>query len=127
MGVEALSVPQAEAALKFLELPVTDVTELFSHIDKDKRGEISKEQFQEGLTQLKRPASRQDAAMLTASIGGIGYTVDCLEQRAEDVVSKMNRLNSTLGTAFAGLRELAEGSAGQDVEVFLRKVGCIKC
>lgn len=125
---EAISVPQVAAAFKQLELPVQDVKELFSHLDRDRSGAISMQELETGIKQMKQPATRFDVACMTAQIGGSGQCVDQLKQRCKHLHRDLDSLKIHLGSAFAELSCLiqADCSTGQVPEVILRRAGRIQ-
>lgn len=125
---EAMSVPQISAAFKHLELPVGNVDELFSHLDRDKSGSITVEEFEAGVRLMKMPAKRFDVACLTATVGGHVTFVKNLEKRCDGLVGEMEYLADTLNSAFAELSTLVDPNSdtGAVPEVILRKAGRIR-
>merc|ERR1719199_49348 len=57
---DAMLMPQVQMAFKNLDLPVTNIKDLFNHLDKRRREEVTVEEFEKGILLLKRPASRFD-------------------------------------------------------------------
>lgn len=125
---DAMSVPEVSAAFNRLELPVKDVEELFEHLDKHHKGEITIQQFEHGLAELKNPSNRFDMACLSATVGGAASFAKVLSMRAGYTSGGLSRLQADLEPAFALLEELSrpEGGMGQVPEVRFRAAGKIK-
>jgi len=127
---DAMSIPQVARAFKQLDLPATvsDVKTLFNHLDKERAGEITLDQFQRGLEMMKKPANRKDVACLTAGVGGVTTGISRIERRAEKMIRRLDRLGGTLNTAFAMLGAFVDPSSdmGQVPEVVLRRAHTIK-
>jgi len=118
--------PQVAQAVKKLDLPITDPEELFEHLDKTHIGTVSVEDFDRGLVNMKRPATRYDVACLTATIGGSVTYTGRIARRANRFITNMDELRFLLGTSFAELSQLAGGEeeeSKQNVppEIFLRQ------
>jgi hypothetical protein len=125
---DALSVPEVAAAFKRLDLPVKDVEELFEHLDRHHKGEITIQEFEHGLSELNQPSNRFDMACLSATVGGAATFAKVLSMRTGYCSGGLSQLKADLEPAFALLEELArpEGGMGQVPEVRLRAAGKIK-
>merc|ERR1712125_221887 len=53
---EAYNIPQVSHALRQLELPLPDLKALFSHLDRQRQGTITLDDFEKGVVALKLPA-----------------------------------------------------------------------
>eukprot|EP00929_Paragymnodinium_shiwhaense_P025306 TRINITY_DN15343_c0_g1_i1.p1 TRINITY_DN15343_c0_g1~~TRINITY_DN15343_c0_g1_i1.p1 ORF type:complete len:459 (+),score=122.76 TRINITY_DN15343_c0_g1_i1:73-1449(+) len=125
---DAFMIPQVSHALRQLELPFADLKELFLHLDKQRRGAITVDQFEKGLQLLKVPAARFDVACLTANIGGSVSFCSRLQTRTDNICGDLRELKTTIGCALDELRRLAtsEDEMGKVPEVVLRRQGKIK-
>lgn len=124
---EAMAVPEINMALLTLDLPVDTVDELFHHLDKEERGEITLEILLNGIALLIKPATRFDTACLTALVGGNASYTDRLLGRATELQETMEEFHSTLAHAFDELGDLTRSSSmGQVPECILRKAGIVK-
>jgi len=124
---DAMSIPQLALVFRRLELPLLNTESLFRHIDHQRKGRITLEQFEKTLTNLKKPANRFDVACLTATLGGSSTSVLRLERRADAVLGKLESVKRTLSSSFAELNVLAQPDqeTGQVPEVVLRRAGAI--
>merc|ERR1712151_526988 len=124
---EAMSVPQVVRAINKLELPVKDHDELFSHLDRDRCGEMTPAEMQKRLETMKRPANRFDIACLTASIGGSVTYVHRMEKRTDALLHELKDLKWRMRQSFLELNQLTrtDNDSGQVPEVVLRKAGKI--
>eukprot|EP00927_Polykrikos_kofoidii_P078267 TRINITY_DN75114_c0_g1_i1.p1 TRINITY_DN75114_c0_g1~~TRINITY_DN75114_c0_g1_i1.p1 ORF type:complete len:449 (-),score=73.06 TRINITY_DN75114_c0_g1_i1:79-1353(-) len=125
---DALQLPQILLAFRRLELPVSDLTELFKHLDRRRVDAITLDEFSNGLLNLKRPASRFDVACLTANIGGSATFVTRLEKRTQNLGGELEAVSKCLNKALHELQHLAtsEEGMGSVPEVNARRQGKIK-
>jgi len=124
----AMHLPDVADGLKALDLPVSDIKQLFLHLDRHRQGEITVEEFKEGLHRMKNPATRFDIACLSATIGGSVSFTERLEQRAQRTCASFQHLKATLQDAFSDLEELhlPGGAMSEMPELLLRKEGRIE-
>lgn len=125
---DAMSVPVIRDGLKNLNLPLTDAAELFDHIDKAGTGELSVDEFEDGLLKLREPTSRFDMACLTAQIGSSVAITTRLDKRSEALLETMHALSASLVDAFAELGDTAYSEEQVEVapEVGLRRSRAIR-
>lgn len=124
---DALEIPSVATCFRALEMPFPDVDTLFEHLDLHKKGELTLDQFKEGLYRLKEPASRLDYARLAAFLGGKVTYMGRVEQRSEVLRKRVKSTAEKLSIAVAKLGVYAQS---EDVEswlpeVKLRKAGVI--
>jgi len=122
---DAMQLPQVAHAIRQLDLPVSDIKHLHTHLDKRRCGEVTAEEFEKGCLLLKMPASRFDVACLTANIGGSVTYVSRLENRCDDMMDELTGCNVAIARASKELNEFRL-SMGDVPEVGLRKDGRIK-
>mmetsp|Transcript_31984 Transcript_31984/g.56540 ORF Transcript_31984/g.56540 Transcript_31984/m.56540 type:complete len:441 (-) Transcript_31984:40-1362(-) len=122
---EGLDVPGVRAAWKALDLPVTDMGQLWQHLDPMGKGEISLREFEKGCRRLKDPASRLDMACLAAKLNGNAVRCGDLDARCVYVSDDMETLCSILGGAFTHLRQyVLSDEVNENIpEVGLRRAG----
>jgi len=122
---EALQVPQVRKAYEELDLPVTDLQQLWAHLDTHSDGEITLDQFEYGCMVLLEPAKRYDMATLSAKLNGRGVFCDSLSKRCDATVQDMDHLFSRLTIGFAKMREYVMSEDVKDLlpEVSLRRAG----
>mmetsp|Transcript_51404 Transcript_51404/g.122168 ORF Transcript_51404/g.122168 Transcript_51404/m.122168 type:complete len:350 (-) Transcript_51404:108-1157(-) len=122
---EAMEIPQVAAAFKQLDLPVPDPDKLFKQIDKRRAGEVSVQEFKEGLLRLKEPATRVDYARLAARLGGKVTYMDRVEARTEDLRRKLHQTAESLSFAMEKLGSYTESEGVSEwlPEVPLRAQG----
>jgi hypothetical protein len=117
---EGMMVPQVKTAYDRLELPVTDLHQLWIHLDTERAGEISTDEFEAGCLSLLEPANRFDMASLSAKLNGRAAFGDHLAHRCDDVVEDMSVLFQKLSYGFAKMREHV---LSEDVNTLIPEVG----
>lgn len=120
---EAMSVSFVQRAIEKLDLPCETPEGLFQHLDRDRCGEMTPQEFQGRLETMKRPANRFDIACLTASIGGSVTYVNRMETRTDTLLTELRDLKVRMRRSFAELNHLTrtDQDSGQVPEVVLRK------
>merc|ERR1712232_1490156 len=98
---EALVVPLVKKTYDELELPVTDVEQLWHHLDEHDAGEITLDRFSDGCGKLLEPARRFDMAVLSAKLNARSQFAENLGDRCEAVTQDMEVLFKKLTTGFA--------------------------
>merc|ERR1712137_404365 len=96
--------------------------------DRGKRGEITIEQFSNGLQALTEPATRYDLACVSASLGGCTAYAAKLEGRAVDCSERVSKLKDLLGEAYREVTNYANDDSGMGKvgAVMLRRTGAIQ-
>merc|ERR1712046_262114 len=92
---DAMRIPSIKRALKQLDLPLTNILDLFKHLDVHKLGEVTIPEVRKGIINLKSPASRFDIACLAAKLGGSVTYVSRLEGRTDMLVGTVKELSQT--------------------------------
>jgi hypothetical protein len=122
---EAMLVPQVKHAYQRLNLPVTDLHQLWLHLDQDLDNEVSLEDFESGCLSLLEPAKRFDMACLSAKLNGRAAFGQRLSDRCDHVVDDLEVLSSKLSYGFAKMRTyvMSEDVNTLIPEVSLRQAG----
>jgi len=122
---EGMMVAQVKKAYDELDLPVTDLNQLWAHLDEHCEGEITLEQFEHGCQVLLEPAKRFDMACLSAKLAGRGVFADNLGKRCDGTVREMDKLFKRLSWGMAKCRQHAMSDEIKEVfpEVGLRRAG----
>merc|ERR1711924_457767 len=108
-----------------LNLPVSDLQQLWTHLDTYCEGEITLDQFEYGCTMLMEPAKRFDMACLSARLNGKAQFAENLTQRCDDVTAAMDDVFSKLSVGFAKCRQHVLSPEIKEIfpEVGLRRAG----
>jgi hypothetical protein len=117
---EGMLVPQVKHAYQTLDLPVTDVKQLWMHLDQDRRGEITMEEFEHGCLSLLEPAKRYDMACLAAKLHGRAAFGQHLEVRCDEVVKDMSLVSKKLKYGFTVMKQYVQS---EDVNILIPEVG----
>jgi len=121
----AMDAPQVAHAFEQLDLPISDINELFRYLDKTNQGFISLDELVEGCLALKRPASRVDMMRFTARLGNSVRRASSLEGRAEANRQRLCGLTKNLQAMMTEVREYSYVLAHRIPEVELRRQGKI--
>lgn len=124
---DAQFVPAVAKAFKQLDLPLTDMTELFRHLDKNRKGAITPQEFEQNLSIMVKPSTCLDVCSLTASIGGSVTYVSRMGQRSDFLIEQMDTLRDLLETSYSELGKLSDPNlvSSPVAEVGLRQKGVI--
>mmetsp|Transcript_83008 Transcript_83008/g.216377 ORF Transcript_83008/g.216377 Transcript_83008/m.216377 type:complete len:433 (-) Transcript_83008:35-1333(-) len=124
---DAQFVPAVAKAFKQLDLPLTDMKELFRHLDKNRKGAITVEEFEHHLRNMVKPSTALDVCSLTASIGGSVTYVSRMGRRSDVLMDQMDTLRDLLETSYSELGRLADPHlvTSPVAEVGLRQKGVI--
>jgi hypothetical protein len=122
---EGMQIPQVKKAYNDLDLPVTDIHQLWEHLDERAEGEITLDQFEHGCKILLEPAKRFDMACLSARLHGRAAFAENLERRCESTIADMDDLFARLSVGMGKLRKhvLSEDVNELFAEVGLRRAG----
>mmetsp|Transcript_103766 Transcript_103766/g.298101 ORF Transcript_103766/g.298101 Transcript_103766/m.298101 type:complete len:299 (-) Transcript_103766:93-989(-) len=122
---DCMHMQSVKEGMDSLDLPFADLDEMFHHLDLNKKGELSIEEFTDGLMHIRKPSNANDNTALTARIGGSVTYVKRMGFRADGLRDKLHDLRHVLGASFEELGRLAEPNAGSMAEVALRRTGVI--
>lgn len=123
---DAMFLPEIGGGFQRLDLPLQVPEELFEHLDTQRAGAMTVEEFERGVASLKRPSTTLDVALLTATIGGSATFCSRIDHRAQSCIGEMERLKDLLTTSFDELSSLADPASKDSVpEVYLRSSGKI--
>lgn len=125
---EAMMVAPVKKAYDELHLPVTDLNQLWAHLDTYSEGEITPDQFEHGCASLLEPATRIDMASLSAKLNGRASFAENLGRRCDETISEMDHIFSGLQVGFAKMRAhvLSDEINELFAEVGLRRAGKMK-
>mmetsp|Transcript_52121 Transcript_52121/g.137896 ORF Transcript_52121/g.137896 Transcript_52121/m.137896 type:complete len:409 (-) Transcript_52121:15-1241(-) len=113
--------PVIARAFRQLDIPASDVEELFRALDVDDSGDITFDEFINGCMRLKSPPDRKDHMKLSMDLrrGIVLSSRFC--DRCDRVQSGLQHTTATLNVVFAELRKHAQQS--DDVVMARRKQG----
>jgi len=122
---EAMHVFAVKKVYDELDLPVTDMKQLWAHLDPLSEGEISLDAFEYGCQTLLEPAKRYDMAALSARLNGRAEFTKVLLERCDTTLQNMDSLCAKLRYGFATMRTHVLSDHVNEVfaEVGLRRAG----
>jgi hypothetical protein len=122
---EAMVVPLVKKTYDELELPVTDVEQLWHHLDEHDVGQITLDRFADGCEKLLEPARRFDMAVLSAKLNARSQFAENLEDRCEVTAQEMEVLFKKLTTGFTLMRKHVLSKEVNEIfaEVGMRRAG----
>jgi len=125
---EAMMLPSVKKVYDELKLPVTDLKQLWTHLDPFSTGEVTLDEFEHGCISLLEPAGRLDMAHLSARLNGRGAFAKNLGDRCDATIDDLDHICGRLTVGFAKLRRhvLSEDINETFAEVGLRRLGKMK-
>lgn len=121
---DSLQTNAVKRAFDGLELPLQVPDELWHYLDSQirKTGEMSVEEFTNGVLALVKRSTPTDVCALTARLGGSVTYITRMGRRTADLRSDLEDLRSLLHTSYEELAKLADPNVkgGQMAEVGLR-------
>jgi len=123
-----MAIPSVKKVYDELKLPVSDIHELWTHLDPFGIGDISLDDFEHHCMGLLEPAGRMDMAELSARLNGRGAFAEHLGVRCDAAIADMDDIFGRLTIGFTKLRKhvLSEDVNEIFPEVGLRRAGKMK-
>lgn len=122
----ALNKPHIYRAFKQIELPVDDVSGLYSFIDEEGRDEVTFEQFVLGCMKLKTPPSASHLMRAQMALGSSVGVVTDITERCDGVREALEEISEDLDNVFEELEAKCAQWASVIPEIRMRQKGKIE-